>query len=116
MTEKTEILLITGIADPRPLKKRIEANHQTYQMIQYPDHHIFTIDDWHDIKRKFEAIGATDKIILTTEKDAVRLEKFSREIGDLPVLVLPVSHRFLFDEGDKFNNLVTGFIKNFKIE
>lgn len=116
VTEKTEILLVTGIANPRPLKKRIEANHQTYQMIQYPDHHIFTIDDWHDIKRKFEAIGATDKIILTTEKDAVRLEKFSREIGDLPVLVLPVSHRFLFDEGDKFNNLLTGFIKNFKKE
>lgn len=116
LEEKTEILLVTGIANPRPLKKWIETHHQTYQMLQYPDHHIYTIDDWNEIKRKFDAISSPDKIILTTEKDAVRLEKFNREIGDIPLLVLPVSHRFLFDEQEKFTKLITDYIKNFKKE
>lgn len=116
VTENTEVLLVTGIANPRPLKKRLEQFHQSYQMLQYPDHHIFTIDDWNEIKRKFSSIQATDKIILTTEKDAVRLEKFSAEANDVPLYVIPVGHQFLFGEEEGFQTLVTNFINNFKKE
>ena len=53
-------------------------------------------------------------MILTTEKDAVRLVKFQQEITDLPLYVIPVRHRFLFNEGNKFDETVINFIKNFK--
>ena len=49
-------------------------------MMQYPDHHIFTIDDLKEIKKKFESIDADNKMILTTEKDAMRLVKFNNDI------------------------------------
>ncbi|MEK7224428.1 MAG: tetraacyldisaccharide 4'-kinase, partial [Bacteroidota bacterium] len=113
LSEKKEVLLVTGIANPRPLKKLLEEQSRTYYMMQYPDHHIFTIDDLNEIKKKFNSIEANSKMILTTEKDAVRLVKFQNDITDLPLYVIPVRHHFLFDEGQQFDELVIGFIKNF---
>ena len=75
--------------------------------------HIFTIDDLNEIKQKFEKIETTNKIILTTEKDAVRLAKFTNEIAELPFYVIPIRHQFLFKEGMQFDKLVTDFIQNF---
>jgi len=112
--ENTEVLLVTGIANPRSLKKLLEEHSSSYHLVQFPDHHIFSIDDLNDIKRKFEEIENKDKIILTTEKDAVRLAKFRNDIAELPLYVIPVRHRFLFGEGEKFNQFVAGYITNFK--
>lgn len=114
VNEKKEILLVTGIANPRPLKKMLEEQSKTYYMMQYPDHHIFTIDDLNDIKKRFQQIEAGNKMILTTEKDAVRLMKFQEQIHELPLYVIPVRHQFLFDEGNKFDELVINFINDFK--
>jgi tetraacyldisaccharide 4'-kinase len=110
----TEVLLVSGIANPRPLKKMLEEHSASYSLMQYADHHIFTIDDLQDIKKRFTQMQAPGKIILTTEKDAVRLAKFNEEIVNLPLYVLPVRHHFLFNEQDRFNTLVTGFIRDFK--
>ncbi len=111
---ETEVLLVTGIANPRPLKMMLEEKHKTYQMLQFPDHHIFTIDDWKEIIRKFGEIKAKDKIILTTEKDAVRLDKFRQEASGVPLYVIPVRHQFLFDEAAVFEETVIQFIQQFK--
>jgi tetraacyldisaccharide 4'-kinase len=56
----------------------------------------------------------SNKIILTTEKDAVRLTKFGDQMEGLPFYVLPVKHHFLFDEGPVFDTIITKFIKEFK--
>jgi tetraacyldisaccharide 4'-kinase len=114
LNNKTEVLLLTGIANPKPLKKLVEEYSKTYTLVQYADHHIFSIDDLKDIRDRFEAIESKEKIILTTEKDAVRLIKFGNELEGLPVYVIPVRHHFLFDEGKLFNETVETFIKNFK--
>jgi tetraacyldisaccharide 4'-kinase len=110
---KTEVLLVTGIANPRPLKRMLEEHSSSYQMLQYSDHHIFTIDDLNEIKQKFKKIETTNKIILTTEKDAVRLIKFTNELTELPLYVIPVRHQFLFEEGGSFDKTVANFIQNF---
>lgn len=112
--EDTEVLLITGIANPKPLKKYLEDHIQTYQMMHYNDHHIFSIDDWRDIKKRFEGIQEEKKIIITTEKDAMRLQKFAQEIDGMPFYVLPIQHKFLFNESDKFIQFIIEFIENFK--
>ena len=112
--EDTEVLLITGIANPRPLKSFLEEKVETYHMMHYNDHHIFSIDDWRDIKKRFNNIEADKKIILTTEKDAMRLLKFEQEINGMPFYVIPIEHKFLFNEGSQFNEMVSNFILNFK--
>jgi tetraacyldisaccharide 4'-kinase len=114
LTDKTEVLLVTGIANPKPLMTMLEDNCKTFSMQQYPDHHIFRIDDLREIKKRFNEIESHDKIILTTEKDAVRLIKFEREFSDLALYVIPVRHYFLFGEEGKFNELVINFIRDFR--
>ena len=114
LAAKTEVLLVTGVANPRPLKNMLEKLTSSYHMIRYADHHIFTIDDLNEIREKFAKMVTKDKIILTTEKDAVRLIKFAAEIVDLPFYVIPFRHQFLFDEEARFDNLVIGFIENFR--
>src|SRR6188474_3256355 len=108
-----EILLVTGIANPQPLKDLVMDHSQTYYMLHYPDHHIFTIDDWKDIKKRFDKIEAEKKIILTTEKDAVRLSKFGEQLNNVPLYVIPLQHHFLFNEEAKFLSLVKNYIKDF---
>lgn len=114
ITPRDEVLLVCGIANPKPLKEYLLAKTHTYYQQDYSDHHIFSIDDLNEIKQKFEDIHAKDKLILTTEKDAVRLVKFTEELATLPMYVLPIRHFFLFDEGQQFNELVTDFITNFQ--
>jgi tetraacyldisaccharide 4'-kinase len=113
LNEEQEVLLVTGIANPRPLKKMLEEKCKAYYMMQYPDHFIFNIDDLREIIKKFRSMDARNKLILTTEKDAVRLVKFNNVINELPLYVQPVCHRFLFNEETVFNEEVTDFIKNF---
>ena len=114
LNENTEVLLLTGIANPKPLAAMLKVNCKNYTLLQYPDHHIFTIDDLRAIGKRFRQIESPDKIILTTEKDAVRLIKFDSELTDLPLFVIPIRHDFLFGEGGKFNELVINFIRNFR--
>lgn len=113
--EQAEVLLVTGIANPRSLKTYLEERIQTYYMMHYSDHHIFSIDDWRDIKKRLAAIQSEKRIVLTTEKDAMRLMKFESELAGMPFFVIPIEHRFLFDEGTMFDDIVIKFIENFKI-
>ncbi len=108
------ILLICGIADPAPLKDFLALHFNSYDMLRYPDHYIFNSDDLADIKQHFEKMPSSNKIMLTTEKDATRLLKFEDDLKDFPIYVLPIEHSFLFDEAGIFNKSVTGFISSFK--
>ncbi|HQR93541.1 MAG: tetraacyldisaccharide 4'-kinase [Bacteroidetes bacterium 24-39-8] len=113
LTPRDEALLVCGIANPKPLKDYLHNNVHTYYQQDYSDHHIFSIDDFNEIKEKFNDINARDKLILTTEKDAVRFSKFTEELAALPMYVLPIRHQFLFGEAEQFNQLVKDFILHF---
>ncbi len=113
MNEEVEVLLVTGIANPAPLKKWLNDQSGAFYELSYSDHHIFTIDDLNTIIRRFNDIPARNKIILTTEKDAVRLIKFAQELESWPFYVMPITHRFLFGEEDRFTDLIVKFIADF---
>jgi tetraacyldisaccharide 4'-kinase len=109
-----EVLLVTGIANPAPLKRWLNDHSGAYYELAYSDHHIYSIDDLKAIIRRFTSITAADKLILTTEKDAVRLIKFREELEDLPLYVLPITPRFLFDEEAGLRDLIIKFITEFQ--
>lgn len=104
------ILLLCGIANPAPLKRYLGNNFHSYDMMSFPDHHIFRMDDLKDIKKQFDKINSTKKYIITTEKDGVRLEKYKNELEDYPVFVLPISHKIMFSEELKFEQEIKSFI------
>jgi tetraacyldisaccharide 4'-kinase len=109
----TEVLLVTGIANPGHLKKHLEENFNGYDELAFGDHHIFTIDDLNYILKRFDQIQSPGKIIMTTEKDAVRLQKFSLQLRGLPVFVMPIQPVFLFYEENQFTRLIATFIQDF---
>jgi tetraacyldisaccharide 4'-kinase len=110
------VLLICGIANPEPLKRHLMNHVHYYEMTKYADHHIFTSSDLKEIMRQFEKIKSEQKIIVTTEKDAVRLEKFKTELIDFPIYVLPIQHEILFYENDTFIHQLTSFIEKYPQE
>ncbi len=116
LTPRDEALLVCGIANPKPLKDFLLNSVHTYYQQDYSDHHIFSIDDLNEIRDKFNEITARDKLILTTEKDAVRFSKFTEELAAIPMYVLPIRHRFLFEEGEHFNQLIVDYIQHFSFK
>jgi tetraacyldisaccharide 4'-kinase len=106
-------LLVTGIAKTMYLEDFLKKQVGHFEMLRYADHHIFDLDDLENIRKKFEAIPGTQKVIFTTEKDAVRLKKFEKELAHFPIFVLPIKQHFLFYEAQKFEDQVLQFINSF---
>ena len=113
LTHQMEVLLVCGIANPAPLKEYLEKNSEAYFENNFSDHHIFTIDDWKEIETRFNKLDGKENIILTTEKDAVRLMKFGDLLAGKPLYVLPIKAEFLFNDELRFKTLVTSYIESF---
>jgi tetraacyldisaccharide 4'-kinase len=115
LSPDTNILLVCGIANPKPIKEILNTYAATYDMMRFRDHHIFSIDDLKEIKKQYEKLDSENKIILTTEKDGVRLAKFENELKELPVYVFPIKHKILFGEDAQLNLLVSTFVKRYPL-
>jgi tetraacyldisaccharide 4'-kinase len=107
------VLLVTGIANPEPLKNYLAGAAGIRHELIYNDHHMFSNDDLKEISNRFNRIVSQHKTIITTEKDAARLLKFTEQLMELPIYVVPIQSRFLFNEGNQFNNIITTFIGEF---
>jgi len=113
ISNSADILLVCGIANPKPLNEFLTHHVHSYDLLPYPDHHIFNSYDLAEIKKHFSKLESDNKIILTTEKDGVRLKKFKNELKDFPVYVLPIQHSFMFNDAEKFCDIITSFIGSF---
>jgi len=71
--KNVELLLITGIANPIPLIDYLGSKKIEFKHLKYPDHYHFKNKDIEVINEMFNAIQSNKKIILTTEKDYVRI-------------------------------------------
>lgn len=113
LSKDAEILLVCGIANPLPLTDYIHEATKTYDALFYGDHHIYTIDNLIEIQERLSRIVDRNKMIVTTEKDAVRLIKFKDKLNDLPIYVLPITVEFLFGQEQLFKRLVTNYPQSF---
>lgn len=80
--KQLKVLLFTGIANSEHLANYIEKHASEILHLKFSDHHNFTQKDYHKILENFNKILG-NKILLTTEKDAIRLkvdEKFPEEL------------------------------------
>ena len=106
-----EVLLVTGIANPAPLKRELEKRGANVHMKQYPDHHNFSNNDIEEITATYYGLN-TNGIIITTEKDAVRLlqqKALPQKIKDI-VYVMPIEVAFLYNEEDMFNQIIENYV------
>lgn len=88
-----KIILITGIAKPKPLLDYLIGKEISFEHLNFPDHHNFTSEELKSIKAK----SITSKII-TTEKDYVRLEHEIEELYYIPIETKFINHQKDFDK------------------
>ncbi len=112
-----DVLLVCGIARPQYLEAYLRPRVRSLTMISFRDHHLFEKTDIGRIRSKFEEINSDNKIIITTEKDTLRLDMHKPYLlqHDLPIYALPIEVKFLFDDGEKFGNEVKNFLLDFKV-
>ena len=96
------ILCVTGIAHPEPMLAELRR-HTKVQHLPFSDHHDFTSGDIARIKETFAALSGSNNLIVTTEKDAMRLHD---KIDSLPVYVLPIEVAFHKENDKDFDTLI----------
>jgi len=87
MLKEHSVIALCGIAKPENFKKSVDATGAAVKdFLSYDDHHRFTGSDIDDIIKVFHNMRVD--FIVTTEKDAVRLEEFKDDFRGIPVVAL----------------------------
>ncbi len=114
---KLSILLVTGIANPKPLINHVKENISSdITILKFPDHHNFNFKDIEKIEKTYNKIVSKNKIILTTEKDAMRLQNFSNiaELLKQNFYYLPIKVIFIDKKNHDFNNQIIDYVRKNK--
>ncbi len=108
--EATHVLLVTGIANPHPLKNHLEKTF-TVSHIQFSDHHEFTPVEIKKIHEKFDTFEATKTIIITTEKDFMRLNstELYPELSTYPWFIQPIE--LSIDHESEFLTSIQAYVR-----
>lgn len=106
------VVLFTGIAQPRYLEEFIRTKSQMVQTITFPDHHDYSSKDIERVTEIFDNFDAASKMVVTTEKDAIKLAEPSIAplLIKLPVFVLTIEIEFLRDE-DLFEREIRKYVE-----
>jgi tetraacyldisaccharide 4'-kinase len=102
------ILLVTAIADDL---KIIELLSPVYSVktFKFRDHHTFTKADIKKIHLKFDLLPSNESMILTTEKDFVKLKEFDEVAnGNYPWYFLPIDIEV--DREEEFNQILNNYV------
>lgn len=109
------IVAFTGIGNPQPMITYLKEYASDVKHIQFPDHHSFTIQDIADVRAQLDAIEGGNKIVVTTEKDAMRLRGTDLQdiANTLPLYVLPIEVDFK-DKTQEFNDTIINYVRTNK--
>ena len=109
------IVAFTGIGNPQPMITYLKEYASDVKHIQFPDHHRFTIQDIADVRAQLDAIEGGNKIVVTTEKDAMRLRGTDLQdiANTLPLYILPIEVDFK-DKTQEFNDTIINYVRTNK--
>ena len=111
------VLIVSGIANPRPLRQYARSISTKLEELSFPDHHEYSRKDMEKISRVFDKLKKTHQevLVLTTEKDAMRLRdhQCEPEIRDAMHAVRIHVH-FLNDDKDEFDRQILTYVNSNK--
>lgn len=116
LTPQDSIILLSGVANPKPFAKFLKGYKAKIKMLRFPDHHDFSQHDMLLIKKRYDEMTGQRKFILTTEKDAVRLSNnpyFPHSLKS-SIFYIPVKVEFMPQNEDDFNLTVGKMIQQWK--
>lgn len=91
------VVLVSGLANAEPLEMYIKEHFVLYKHLRFGDHHAYTTADVDLIWETYQADRATNKVILCTEKDKVKLKPLWGQRPAALVGYLPIEIYFLAD-------------------
>jgi tetraacyldisaccharide 4'-kinase len=111
--KNSSVILLTGIANSFPLYYYLKNKYKVVEHMRFPDHHAFSENDMETLKTKFSNLIGNNKLIITTEKDLMRLSlpKISSLINDLPVFYIPIGINFHGDDKKNFDAQITNYVR-----
>lgn len=116
LKQDTKVLLVTGIANPYTIKKELSKYIASVEEIHYGDHHDFTATDLKFIEKSFSKIKGDKKLIITTEKDAMRLVEnphLSKELKEA-IYALPIQVEILQNQENNFIQNILEYVREDK--
>jgi len=111
------VFLMTGIANAHALEYYLKDKVKELIPYKFRDHHEFSASDLLRLQELFTACTNPNKIILTTEKDAMRLEKpeLREYIGALPLYYVPIEIAFHDHDQEEFDKLLFQYVRSHAI-
>jgi tetraacyldisaccharide 4'-kinase len=111
-------LIVCGIADSNPLEKFLSSKTTVDSVLNFGDHHFYNKNDIEKIYSAFAKIKSDSKLIITTQKDAVKLNSFKSIIEEnkLPLYVQPVRPEFEEEERKQFSTLIFDYVSKYYSE
>lgn len=108
------VLLFTGIANATPFFEHLKTTYQSVEHLKFKDHHDFNKNDINIISEAFNNIVGNNKIIITTEKDIMRLSlpKILNKIQELPIFYIPIEIKFHGNDKKEFDTQILQYVKS----
>lgn len=101
--EGQKSLVVAGIANPFSFLNILGQTKVDIQnKLIFVDHKDYSLKEVQRIRKEFYATNSYS--VVTTQKDAVKLMKFAKELDDIDVFYLKIELKF--DEEDKFKNFI----------
>lgn len=109
------LIVFTGIANPSPMITYLKEYSAGVSHLPFDDHHDYTVTDIANIQKYYESFEGGNKLIVTTEKDLMRLK--TPEIWAIAermnIFVLPVEVTFK-DKEEEFNEYILKYVRTNK--
>lgn len=110
------IILFCGIANSYPLQEYLRDLCNDLVVIDFPDHHNYSKKNLRIVANAYNDSFTRNKIIVTTEKDAMRLVKseYLSELQNLPVYYIPIKVKLHGLDTNNFSNQINRYVRENK--
>ena len=107
-----QVMLLTGIASPTQMVEDLAPFVADITPLSFGDHHQFKARDVKRINDTFASLPSP-KVIITTEKDATRLEHLEGLSDEVrrQLFVLPIKVSFMIEGQESFNEKIIGYVR-----
>jgi tetraacyldisaccharide 4'-kinase len=104
-----ESLVVSGIANPQSFLNILNKVHvNTQNKLIFGDHKNYTLKEVQQIRKQFYTSNSHS--VVTTEKDAVKLSRFSRDFDDVDIFYLKIN--LCMDDEESFKQYLINKLKN----
>lgn len=110
------VVSFAGIANAQPMVNYLKEYASEVSHLPFADHYEYTLKDLEDIEKYYQSLQGSNKLLVTTEKDLMRLK--SPQLWDVAktmnIYILPVEVTFK-DKEEEFDQLILNYVRTNRI-